>query len=84
MLHLAAASGAAELITELLSLGFDQDEVTDESSLLLPEELHYRELTPRIIARHYGHGGAYDEAIRSLCMEPMSSQSEKELLVEPP
>jgi ankyrin repeat protein len=64
LLHLATASGSEELVSYLLSLGFDPNSLTDRSSLGA-YDLQNRNLTPRMIADHYGHSTAYDHALRS-------------------
>ncbi|KAF8854702.1 ankyrin [Acephala macrosclerotiorum] len=65
LLHLAAASGSEELITDLLLYGLSPDALSDRSTLCLPEELDNRALTPRQIAEHYGHVKQYDNALRA-------------------
>jgi hypothetical protein len=54
LLHLAAASGSEEMLTFLLSIGLDPTALSDRATLLLPEELGDKALTPRTIAEHYG------------------------------
>ncbi|KAH8780492.1 ankyrin repeat-containing domain protein [Hyaloscypha finlandica] len=64
LLHLAAASGSQELITFLLSTGLDPTALSDRATLLLPEELDDKALTPRTIAEHYGFIQEYDSALQ--------------------
>ena len=64
LLHLAAASGSEELIAFLLSIGLDPTALSDRATLLLPEELDDKALTPRTIAEHYGFVQEYDKALR--------------------
>lgn len=65
LLHLAAASGSRPLVKRLLELGLDPEARSDEASILLPGELKYKELTPRTVAQHYGHGTMYDEVMEA-------------------
>ena len=65
LLHLAAASGSEEMVTFLLSIGLNPTALSDRATLLLPEELGDKALTPRTIAEHYGFVQGYDNALRA-------------------
>jgi ankyrin repeat protein len=65
LLHLAAASGSEEMVIFLLSTGLDPTALSDRATLLLPEELGDKALTPRTIAEHYNFIQEYDNALRA-------------------
>jgi ankyrin repeat protein len=65
LLHLAAASGNEQLMTRLLSMGADPNASSDPSSILLPDAISYKELTPSMIAHYYGHGQTYAQALKA-------------------
>ncbi|KAH7317244.1 ankyrin repeat-containing domain protein [Rhexocercosporidium sp. MPI-PUGE-AT-0058] len=83
LLHLAAASGSAKMITFLVEVGVDPRALSDPASVLVPEELEYKELTPQKIAEYYGHGRLFDDALLAAGLsdrkEPMEKQGVFEL-----
>jgi ankyrin repeat protein len=84
LLHLAAASGSAKMMTFLAEMGVDPMALSDPASVLVPEELEYMELTPQTIAEYYGHGRLYDDALRAVGLSDRKEPMEKEKVVEPP
>jgi ankyrin repeat protein len=86
LLHLAAASGSEEMFTFLLSIGLDPTALSDRATLLLPEELGDKALTPRTVADHYGFVQEYDNALRAtgyLCPTKTDQGIGEEVLIEP-
>lgn len=81
LLHLAAASGSAKMMAFLVEIGLDPMALSDPASVLVPEELEYKELTPRNIAEYYGYGMIYDDAVRAASRK---GSMEKQGFDEPP
>lgn len=65
LLHLAARSGSVAILTNLLNLGLRPDEKTDGSTMMVPEELKMKELTPEDIAHWYHKQDAYEQALKA-------------------
>ena len=84
LLHLAAASGSGEMISFLVEMGAEPTALSYPASVLVPEEMEYRELTPRIIAGYYGHGQLYDDALRAAGLSDRKELMEKKVLFELP
>ena len=75
LLHLAAASGAEEMMVHLLSMGLDALALSDPATFLLPDELDYKKLTPRDIALHYGYVQTYDKAMQYVASISFAEQA---------
>ena len=84
LLHLAAASGSDKMITFLVEIGAEPTTLSYPASVLVPEEMEYKELTPRTIAEYYGHGQLYDDALRTAGFSDRKELMEEEVLFELP
>ena len=65
LLHLAAASGNEQMMALVVNMGADPKASSDPSSVLLPNALANKKLTPDMIADYYGHGQIYAQAVKA-------------------
>jgi ankyrin repeat protein len=66
LLHFAAQKGSGRLMMKLMELGVAVDALTKPTNHWVTERLESKPLKAETIAREYGHGEAWDNAIESL------------------
>ena len=63
LLHFAAQNGCGHMLRVLLDLGADPLALTVPSQIWVPDNLAGKCVTAELIAREYGYGDLWDEAI---------------------